>query len=244
MSSSFIKYRKVGILLLPGHRAPASHAPLHFWLVTAVEQHWPYPLHGVSEERIVRLAVPESSSQLRRLLLLMYPVTLRRIHQTANVFVYPPWSGNHFLLGYDKLPEPGDGLFLGRVADFTFEESLELRKKRVVTGWASTAVAKHGNAAVLKVKVLGFIGKLIAERFVEPVFERAGCVFGVAVNTSDGGLAEHSVRVHVVIGLVDVVHVRSLLSADIWETDDFCRVQVFFNPIEVGVLVFCVYGDG
>lgn len=198
----------------------------------------------MSEERIVRLAVPQFFSQRRRLLLLMYPVILRRIHQTANIFVYPPWSGNHFLFGYDELPEPGDGLLLGRVADFTFEESLKLRKEGVVTGWASTAVAKHGNAAVLKVKKLGFIGKLIAERLFEPVFERAGCVFGVAVNTGDGGLAEHGVRVHVVVCLVDVMHVRSLLSADIWETDDFCRVQDFFDPIEVGVLVFCVDGDG
>lgn len=171
-------------------------------------------------------------------------MTLRRIHQTANVFVYPPGSGNHFLLGDDELAEPGDGLFLGRVADFAFEESLNLRKEGVVTGWAPTADAKQGTTAVLKIKVFGFTGELIAERLVEPVFERAGCVFGVAINTGDGGLAEHGVRVHVVVGLVDVVHVRPLLSADIWETDDFCRVQDFFDLIEVGVLVLCVYSDG
>lgn len=198
----------------------------------------------MSEQRIIRLAVPEFESQRRRLLLLMNPVFLRRIHQTANVLVYPPGPGNHFLLGYDELAEPGDGLFLCGVAHFSFDESLELRKEGVATGWASTANAEQGIAAVLKVKVFGFTCELIAERLIKPVLERAGCVFGVAINTGDGGLAEHGVRVHVVVGLVDVVHVRSLLSADVWETDDFCSVQDFCDLIEVGVLVLCVYGDG
>ncbi len=64
------------------------------------------------------------------------------------------------------------------------------------------------------------------------------------VEAGDCGLAEHGVGIYVVIGLVDVMHVCSLLSADIGKADDFCRIQEFFDLIQVGVLILCVYGDG
>ena len=47
-----------------------------------------------------------------------------------------------------------------------------------------------------------------------------------------------------VVGFVDVVHICSLLAADVWEADDFCRIQGFLDLIEVGVLILCVYCDG
>lgn len=112
-----------------------------------------------------------------------------------------------------------------------------------MAGWAVTADAKDGFATVLEVEEFGFVGELVAERLVEPVGERAGGVTSV-VETGDCGLAEHGVGVYMIVGLVDVVHVCSLLSADIWETNDFCSIQEFFDLIEVGVLVLCVYRDG
>ena len=118
-----------------------------------------------------------------------------------------------------------------------------MRKEGEVAVWAVTADAEEGVAAVLEVEKFGFVGELIAERFVEPVCERVGGVAGV-VETGDCGLAEHGVGVYVVVGLVDVVHVCSLLPADIREADDFCRIQEFFDLIEVGVLILCVYSDG
>ena len=197
----------------------------------------------MSKKRIVGQALAKRLSQRRRFLLLMYPVTLGRIHQTAYVFIYPPWSRNHFLSGYDELPEPRDGLFHGGVADFIVEESLELRKEGEVAGWASTAGAKDGIAAMLKVEKLGFVGEFVAERLVEPVCERTGGVAGV-VETGDGSLTEHGVGIYVVVGLVDVVHVRSLLPADIRKAYDICRIQDLFDLIEVGVFILGVYGDG
>lgn len=118
-----------------------------------------------------------------------------------------------------------------------------MRKEGKVAGWAATADAEDGVAAVLEVEEFGFVGKFVAERLVEPVGERAGGVAGV-IEAGNGGLAEHGVRVHVVIGLVNVVHVCSLLSADIWEADDFGRIQEFFDLIEIGVLILRVDCDG
>ena len=118
-----------------------------------------------------------------------------------------------------------------------------MRKKGIVTGHAFAARAKEGVAAVLKIEKLGFIGELVAERSVEPVGKRAGGVAGV-IETGDGGLAKHSVGVYVVVGFVDVVHVRSLFSADIWKADDLCRLQDFFDLIKVDVLILCIYCDG
>ena len=131
---------------------------------------------------------------------------------------------------------------VGRVAYFVGEETLKLRKERVVAGWAVTADTKEGVAA-LEIEELGLVGEFIAERLVEPAYERTGGVAGV-VETSNPSLAEHSVWVDMVVGLVDMVHVCSLLSTDIWETDDLCRIQKFFDLIEVRMLVLCVYGDG
>ena len=134
-------------------------------------------------------------------------------------------------------------MFVGGVADFVVEEGLELRKEGVIASWAMTADTEEGVAAVLEVEESSLVGKLETERLVEPVCEGAGGVAGV-VDAGDCGLAEHGVGVYVVVGLVDVVHVCSLLSADIWEADDFCRIQEFFDLIEVGVLILCIYGDG
>ena len=117
-----------------------------------------------------------------------------------------------------------------------------MRKEGEVAGWAATADAEDGVAAVLEIEEFGFVGEFVAERLVEPVFERAGGVAGV-VEAGDGGLAEHGVGVDVVVGLVDVVHVCSLLSADVWETDDVCRVQEFFDLVKVGVFILCVDCD-
>ena len=130
-----------------------------------------------------------------------------------------------------------------RVADFTVEESLQLRKEGEVPGHTIAADTKERVAAVLEVEEFCFIGELVSEGLVEPVYEGVGRVAGV-VETGDGGLAEHGVGVYMVVGLVDVVHVCPLLSADIWEPYHFCRIQDYFNLLEVGMLVFCVYCDG
>lgn len=167
----------------------------------------------------------------------------RRIQQTAYVFIYPPWSRNHSLFRYNELPEPGDGLSVGGVAEFVVKEGLELRKEGVVAGWAATTDAEERVAAVLEVEKFGFVGELVAEGLVQPVCEGAGDVASV-VETRDSGLAEHGVGVYVVVGFVDMVHVCPLLSADVWKADDFCRIQEFLDLIEVGVLVLCVYCDG
>ena len=96
---------------------------------------------------------------------------------------------------------------------------------------------------MLEVEELGFVGKFVAERFVEPVRERAGGVASI-VETGDSGLGEHGVGVYVVISLVDVMHVGSLLPADIWKANDLGGVQELFDLIKVGVLIFCIYNNG
>ena len=173
----------------------------------------------------------------------MYPVIRRRIQQTAHVFIYPPRSRNHPFLRYNELAEPGDGLSSSRVADFAVEKSLQLGKEGEVPASAIAAGTKEGFAAVLEVKEFCFTCELVSERLVEPVYEGVGRVAGV-VKTGDGGLAEHGVGVYVVVGLVDVVHVCPLFSADIWEAYDFCRIHDYLDLIEVGVLVLCVYCNG
>lgn len=110
---------------------------------------------------------------------------------------------------------------VGGVAYFVVEESLELRKEREVAGWAVTADTEE-RVATLEIEEFGFVGEFVAEILVEPVCERAGGVAGV-VETGNSSLAEHGVWVDVVVGLVDMVHICSLLSTDIWETDDLCR---------------------
>ena len=122
------------------------------------------------------------------------------------------------------------------------EETLELRKEREVAGWAVTAGTEEGVAA-LEIEELGFVGEFVAERLVEPVCERTGAVAGV-IETSNPSLAKQGVGVDMVVGLVDVVHICSLFSTDIWETDDLCRIQKFFDLIKVGMLVLCVYSYG
>ena len=116
-------------------------------------------------------------------------------------------------------------------------------KEGKVAGHAVATGAEEGVAAVLQVEELGLVGKFVAERFVEPVSERAGGVAGV-VETGDSGLAEHGVGIHVVISLIDVMHVGSLLPADIWKANDLRGVQEFFDLIKVGVLIFCIYSHG
>ena len=111
----------------------------------------------------------------------------------------------------------------GGVAEFVVEEALELRKEGEVAGWAVTADTEEGIAA-LEIEELGFVGEFVAEGLIEPVCERAGGVAGV-VETGNSSLGEHGVRVDMVVGLVDVVHICSLLSPDVWETDDLCRIQ-------------------
>lgn len=197
----------------------------------------------MTKKRFVRLTTPYHLFQCRRLPLFVYPMSLWCIHQAAYIFIYPPGSRNHLLFCYNELAEPGDGLRLGRVAYFVVEEGLELRKERVVGGLAVTARAKQGFVALLEVKEFGFVGKFISEGVVEPVLERMGGVAGV-IETGDGGLAEHGVGVHVVVSLVDVVHICSLLSANVWKADDFCRIQEIFDLIEVGVLILRIYCDG
>ena len=131
---------------------------------------------------------------------------------------------------------------VGGVADFVVEQALELRKEREVAVWAVSADTEDGVAA-LEIEELGFVGEFVAERLVEPVCERAGGVAGV-VETANPSLAEHGVRVDVIVSLVDMVHVRSLLSADVWETNYFCRIKKVLDLIEIGVLVLRVYCDG
>ena len=135
-------------------------------------------------------------------------------------------------------------MLFGGVADFVVEEGLKLGKEGKVAGWAITADAEDGFAAVLEVEEFRLIGELVAERCVEPVRKRPRVVAGSVVETGDCGLAEHGIRVYIVVGLVDVVHVRSLLSTDIRKADDLCGIQEFFDLVEVGMLVLCIYCDG
>ena len=132
---------------------------------------------------------------------------------------------------------------LGGVADFVIKKGLELGKEGKVTGHAVSARAEKGVAAVLEIKEFGFVGKFVAERFVEPVRERAGGVTSV-IETGNSGLGEHGVRVYVVISLVNVVHVSSLLPADIWKANDLGGVQELFDLVKVGVLIFRIYNHG
>ena len=116
-------------------------------------------------------------------------------------------------------------------------------KEGKVAGHAVSARAEKGVAAVLEVEEFGFVGKLETERFVEPVRKRAGGVASV-VETGNSGLGEHGVRVYVVVSFVDVMHVGSLLPADIWEANDLGGVQELFDLVKVGVLIFRIYNNG
>lgn len=153
----------------------------------------------------------------------MYPMTHRRIQQSVYVFIYRPWSRNHSFFRDNELPKPGNRLSLSGVADFVVKEGLELRKEREEVAFASAATADAEVRTTAEVEEFGFVGEFISERRVEPVLERVGGVTRI-VETGDCGLAEHGVRVYIVVGFVDVVHVCSLLSADIWKADDFCRI--------------------
>ena len=108
-----------------------------------------------------------------------------------------------------------------------------------VAGRTSAAHAEDGCAAVFKVEEFGFIGKLVAKRVVKPVNEWAGHVSGV-IETGDASLAEHGVRVYMVVGLADVMHVCSLLATDVWKANDLCGVQEGADVMEVDVLILCV----
>lgn len=130
-------------------------------------------------------------------------------------------------------------MFFGGVADFVVEEGLELRKEGIVAGHAVATLAEEGTVAALEVEEFGFIGEFGAKRLVEPVCEGARGVAGV-VEAGDAGLAEHGVRICMVVRLIEVVHVCPLLPADIWEANDLFRVQEFFDLVKVGVLVLCV----
>ena len=116
-------------------------------------------------------------------------------------------------------------------------------KEGKVAGHAISAGAEKRVTAVLEVEEFGFVGKFVAERFVEPVRKRAGGV-GSVVETSYSGLGEHGVRVYVVISLVNVMHVGSLLPADIWKANDLGGVQELFDLVKVGVLIFRIYNNG
>ena len=130
-------------------------------------------------------------------------------------------------------------MFSGGVAHFVVKESLELGEEGVVASHTVATLAKEGPVAALKVEEFGFIGKFVAERLVEPVCERAGGVAGI-VETGDAGLAEHGVRVCMVVCLVEMVHICSLLSTDIWKADDLFRVQELFDLVKVGMVVLGV----
>ena len=47
-----------------------------------------------------------------------------------------------------------------------------------------------------------------------------------------------------VVSLVDMMHVSSLLPADIWKANDLGGVQELFDLIKVGVVIFCIYNNG
>ena len=131
---------------------------------------------------------------------------------------------------------------LSGVANFVFKKGLELGKEREVASHAVSAGAENGVAA-LEVEELCFVGEFVAERFLEPVRERAGGVTCV-VETGNSGLGEHGVGAHVVISLVNMMHISSLLPADIWKANDLGGVQELFDLIKAGVLIFGVYNNG
>ena len=131
----------------------------------------------------------------------------------------------------------------GGVANFVVKKGLELGKEGKVAGHAFSAGAEKGLAALLEVEELGFVGKFIAERFVEPVRERAGRVASV-VETGNSCLGEHGVGVYVFISLVNMMHKSSLLPADIWKANDLGGVQELFDLIKVGVVIFRIYNNG
>ena len=83
---------------------------------------------------------------------------------------------------------------LSGVANFVIKKGLELGKEGKVAGHAFSAGAEKGVAAVLEVEEFGFVGKFVAERFVEPVRERAGGIASI-VETGNSGLGEHGVGV-------------------------------------------------